>query len=150
MQQNMQKQTQTFKTRINHHIRSSQVQLIDADGNNIGIIETYKALKMAQDLALDLIEINPKAMPPIAKIADFGKLQYAEAKKNKEAKKKQKSSEQKQIEMGVNIDAHDIAHKMEKAKQFLLDGNRVRLLVKFRGRAMTHTELGIEKLNACL
>ena len=139
-----------FKIRINNQIRAIQVQLIDADGANLGTMDTRAALKLAQDQALDLIEINPKTLPPIAKIGDFGKIQYEEAKKLKEAKKKQKSSEQKTMEMRSTTEINDLTHKMDKVKEFLSNGSKVKLIVKFKGRELSHRELGVEKLEQCL
>src|SRR5665213_885852 len=130
-QQHMQN---TYKTRINGYIRVPQVQVIDQEGTNLGIKETWQAQKMATDAGLDLIEINPKAIPPICRIADAGKLAYEKKKKEKANKNAQKSSDQKQIEMGPGTHTNDLDHKMNKAKEFLADGCRVRLLLKFKGR----------------
>jgi translation initiation factor IF-3 len=137
---------QQFRTRINHFIRVPQVRVVLADGSSPGIMNTRDALKMAQDQGLDLIEINPKSAPPVCKIADYGKMKYEEKKQQQAAKKNQVIQELKEITFRPNTDTNDLNHKLEQAKKFLLDGNKVKFTIRFRGREITHSELGKEKL----
>lgn len=136
----------TNRVRINGFIRAQQVQVIGSSGENLGTMDTWRAIALAQSEGLDLIEINPKNVPPICRIADHGKLKYAESKKQKEAKKKQKNLDMKQLEIRPSIEIFDINHKIEKAKEFLIEGHRVKLVCKFRGREMAHREIGSDKL----
>jgi translation initiation factor IF-3 len=136
--------------RINQQIRVPQVRLILEDGSSPGIVDTWQALKQAKELGKDLIEINPRSTPPVAKIGDHGKLQYEQSKKAKEQKKAQKPNEVKEISFRPATDEHDLEHKLAKAREFLTDGNRVRLVVKFRGRELTHADLGKAKLETAL
>jgi translation initiation factor IF-3 len=140
-------QQNTYRVRINGYIRVPQVQVIGSNGDNLGTMETYKALALAKSEGLDLIEINPKALPPIVKIANFGKMQYDAKKKQKEAKKKQKVSEQKELDFRPVTEIFDLAHKLERAKEFLADGDRVKFVCKFRGREMMHKQVGLDKIN---
>jgi translation initiation factor IF-3 len=124
-----------------------QVRVILADGTSPGIMETKEALKLAREQNLDLIEINPKSIPPVVKIADFGKMQYEEKKKLKEAKKRQQVQEMKEIAFKYQTDPHDLLHKLNQVKDFLTDGHKVRLVVKMRGREVVHADLARDKLN---
>lgn len=132
--------------RSNREIRIPRVQLIDAEGQNIGVIATDEALKMAEDAGLDLVEISPNAEPPVCKILDLGKLKYATQKKAAEARKKQKIVEVKEIKMRPNIDTHDYEVKMKAMNRFFEDGDKVKVTLKFRGREMAHQELGMKLL----
>lgn len=134
------------RIRINNFIRVPQVRVIQEDGTSLGVMNTYEALKLAREQGLDLIEINPKAMPPVCKIVDYGKYKYEEKKKLAAAKKNQKISEMKEITLRPNTDENDLNHKIETAKQFLLDGDRVRFTIRFRGREITHPQIGEQKL----
>lgn len=138
---------QQNRMRVNNQIRVPQVRVILEDGSSPGIMSTYEALKMAQELNLDLVEINPKASPPVVKIIDYGKYKYDEKKKAQEAKKTQKVSELKELTFKSNTEEHDLNHKLELAKQFLADGDKVKFTVKFRGREITHPELAKEKMD---
>ncbi len=109
-------------------------------------MDTRDAIKMAQDLGLDLVEINPRATPPICKVVDFGKFKYDEKKKQSVANKKQKQGETKEITFRPNTDENDLNHKLVTAKSFLEEGNKVRFTVRFRGREITHPQLGQDKL----
>ena len=140
----------TSFTRINAQIRAPQVRVIGSNGDNLGVMETFKALKLAKDQGLDLIEINPKAAISVCSIADNGKRLYEQSKKDKEQRKQQKSNEVKEISFRPATDDHDLEHKLAKAKEFLTDGHRVRMVVKFRGRELTHSDLGKAKLEAAL
>ena len=130
----------------NEDISSPDVQLIDAEGENKGIIRTREALQMAQELGLDLVVISPNATPPVAKILDLGRFKFAAQKKAAEARKKQKVIEVKEIQMRPNIDDHDYQTKMKAANRFLDDGDRVKVTMRFRGREMAHQELGMQLL----
>jgi len=138
---------QQYKVRINKAIRVPQVRLVLADGSNAGIINTYEALKLAQDQGLDLIEINPKSSPPVCKLADYGKLRYEEKKKIQAAKKNQQIQELKELTFRPNTDFNDLAHKLEQAKNFLEEGHRVKLTIRFKGREIVHPEVAKEKID---
>ncbi|MCO5732759.1 translation initiation factor IF-3 [Rhizobium sp. SSA_523] len=132
--------------RSNREIRIPRVQLIDAEGQNLGIVPTDQALKMAEEAGLDLVEISPNNDPPVCKILDLGKLKYANQKKAAEARKKQKIVEIKEIKMRPNIDTHDYEVKMKAINRFFEDGDKVRVTLRFRGREMAHQELGMKLL----
>jgi translation initiation factor IF-3 len=131
----------------NEDINSPQVQLIDAEGTNRGIVDTPEALGLARDAGLDLVAISPNASPPVCKILDLGKFKYAAQKKAAEARKKQKVIEVKEIKMRPNIDTHDYEVKMRSVQKFLEDGDKVKVTMRFRGREMAHQELGLQLLN---
>ena len=132
--------------RSNREIRIPKVQLIGADGANMGIVATDQALRMAEEAGLDLVEISPNAEPPVCKILDLGKLKYANQKKAAEARKKQKIVEVKEIKMRPNIDTHDYEVKMKAIGRFFEEGDKVKVTLKFRGREMAHQELGMKLL----
>jgi translation initiation factor IF-3 len=132
--------------RSNREIRIPKVQLIGADGQNVGIVPTDQALKMAEEAGLDLVEISPNVEPPVCKILDLGKLKYANQKKAAEARKKQKIVEVKEIKMRPNIDTHDYEVKMKAMGRFFDEGDKVKVTLKFRGREMAHQELGMKLL----
>lgn len=137
---------QQYRTRINQYIKVPQVRVILSNGDNGGIMATYEALKLARDENLDLVEINPKATPPVCRIVDYGKLKYEQKKELQASKKKQIVQELKEITFRPNTDTHDLEHKLAQAKSFLEDGNKVKFTIRFRGREITHSELGREKL----
>ncbi len=120
--------------------------MIDADGENHGVVETSQALVMAQEQGLDLVEISPTNRPPICKILDFGKYKYQSQKKAAEARKKQKTQDVKEIKMRPNIDTHDYEVKMRSIVKFLGEGDKVKVTLRFRGREMAHLELGMDLL----
>ena len=130
----------------NEDITSADVQLIDAEGENRGIVKTREALAEAQDQGLDLVLISPNAVPPVAKMLDLGRFKYAAQKKAAEARKKQKVIEVKEIQLRPNIDTHDYETKMKAMQRFLDDGDRVKVTMRFRGREMAHQELGMQLL----
>ncbi|WP_454853973.1 translation initiation factor IF-3 [Rhizobium binxianense] len=132
--------------RSNREIRIPKVQLITADGQNMGVVPTDQALRMAEEAGLDLVEISPNAEPPVCKILDLGKLKYANQKKAAEARKKQKVVEVKEIKMRPNIDTHDYEVKMKAMGRFFDEGDKVKVTLKFRGREMAHQELGMKLL----
>jgi translation initiation factor IF-3 len=139
---NQQKQ----RIRINQFIRVPQVRVIFDDGTTGGVMDTRVALKTAQDQGLDLIEINPKALPPVCKIADYGKMKYEEKKKTQIAKRNQQVQEMKELTLRPTTGENDLNHKLEQAKGFLLDGHKVKFTVRFRGREITHPQVGMDKI----
>ena len=130
----------------NEDITSADVQLIDAEGENRGIVNTRAALAEAQEQGLDLVLISPNAVPPVAKMLDLGRFKYAAQKKAAEARKKQKVIEVKEVQLRPNIDTHDYETKMKAVERFLDDGDRVKVTMRFRGREMAHQELGMALL----
>ena len=130
--------------KINHRIDAREVRLIGADGQNVGVVPTRQALAMAEEANLDLVEISPDAVPPVAKILDYGKFKFQEQKKAAEARKKQKVIEIKEIKMRPMIDDHDYEVKMKAIKRFFEEGDKVKVTLRFRGREMAHQELGLQ------
>ncbi len=132
--------------KINNRIEAREVRLIDADGNNVGVVQTRAALIMADEAGLDLVEISPDAKPPVAKILDYGKFKFQEQKRLAEARKKQRVVELKEIKLRPMIDDHDYDVKMKAAKRFFDEGDKVKVTLRFRGREMDHQELGHQLL----
>ena len=132
--------------RTNDEIRIPQVQLVDQEGQNRGIVDTEEARRLAEEAGLDLVEISPNSQPPVVKILDYGKYKFQAQKKASEARKKQKTVEVKEIKMRPNIDIHDYEVKMRSARRFLDDGDKVKMTLRFRGREMAHQELGLRLL----
>lgn len=143
----MQKENTQQRIRTNYQIKVPQVRVVLEDGTSPGIMNTPAALKMAQEMGLDLVEINPKASPPVVKIIDLGKWKYEEKKKQQEIKKNQKVHEQKEILLRPTTEIGDLTHKLNAAKEFLINGHTVKFTVRFRGRELTHPEVGRDKLN---
>ncbi|MCI9377011.1 MAG: translation initiation factor IF-3 [Eubacterium sp.] len=125
---------------INEQIRDREVRLIGVNGEQLGIMPAREAMKLAEAAELDLVKIAPTAKPPVCKIIDYGKYRYEMARKEKEAKKKQKVVEVKEIRMSPNIESNDLQTKMNAAKKFLTKGNKVKVTLRFRGREMTHMQ----------
>ena len=123
---------------INEQIRDREVRLIGADGEQLGIVSSREAQKIADEAGLDLVKIAPNAKPPVCKVIDYGKYRYEQARKEKDAKKKQKTVELKEIRLSPNIEANDLNTKMNAAKKFLTKGNKVKITLRFRGREMAH------------
>ena len=123
---------------INEQIRDKEVRLIGADGEQLGIVSSKEAQKLADEAGLDLVKIAPTAKPPVCKIIDYGKYRYEQARKEKEAKKKQKIVELKEIRLSPNIDTNDLNTKINSAKKFIEKGNKVKVTLRFRGREMAH------------
>ena len=123
---------------INEQIRDREVRLIGSNGEQLGIMSAREALKIAEEAELDLVKIAPKAKPPVCKIIDYGKYRYELARKEKEAKKKQKTVEIKEIRLSPNIEANDLNTKVNAAKKFISKGNKVKVTLRFRGREMAH------------
>jgi translation initiation factor IF-3 len=132
--------------RINDEIRVPQVRLIDDAGEMIGVMSAREALIRAYDVGLDLVEISPNAVPPVCKILDYGKYKYEQQKKANEARKKQKVVEIKEIKVRPNIDDHDYDVKMKQMRNFIGEGDKVKVTLRFRGREMAHQELGVKVL----
>lgn len=139
-----------FQTRVNHRIRVPEVRVIDADGAMLGVLSTHEALRMAQEKGLDLVEVNPKADPPVCKILDYGKFKYEEKKKTAEARRKQTVVDVKEIKLRPKTDDHDIAFKTKAARRFLEAGHKVKITVRFRGREITHPEKAQEQIQIVL
>jgi translation initiation factor IF-3 len=133
--------------RVNRDIRVREVQLIDTDGENKGVLLTFDAIKMAEDQGLDLVEVAPNAEPPVCKIMDFGRFRFQEQKKSAEARKKQKIIEIKEIKLRPGIDKHDYEVKMRAMKSFFEEGDKVKVTLRFRGREMAHQDLGMKVLD---
>jgi translation initiation factor IF-3 len=136
--------------RINEQIRVREVRLIRDEGEQQGIISTLEALEMAKSLGLDLVEVAPQANPPVVKILDYGKFKFENEKKVRDSKKKQKLLKLKEIRMQPKIDEHDLDFKSKHVREFLGEGNKVKVTVRFRGRELAHTELGLEVLKDVL
>ena len=132
--------------RVNEMISVQSVRLIDAEGENHGVVSTSQALEMAVEAGLDLVEISPQSDPPVCKILDFGKYKYEAQKRKNEARKKQKTIDVKEIKMRPNIDVHDYDVKMRSIHKFLGEGDKVKVTMRFRGREMAHQELGMKVL----
>ncbi len=128
-------------------IEVSEVRLIDADGEQVGVVSTPEAMEMAQEVGLDLVEISPNVNPPVCKILDYGKYKYQSQKKANEARKKQKVIEVKEIKMRPGIDEHDYQVKMRAVLKFLEHGDKVKMTIRFRGREMAHQDLGLKVLH---
>ena len=125
---------------INEQIRDKEIRLIGKDGEQLGIMSAREAMKLAEEAELDLVKIAPKATPPVCKIIDYGKYRYELARKEKEAKKKQKTVEVKEIRLSPNIETNDLNTKMTAASKFLSKGNKVKVTLRFRGREMAHMQ----------
>ena len=136
--------------RINEQIRVREVRLIDDAGEQKGIVSTLEALRMAQDVNLDLVEVAPQADPPVCKILDYGKYRFELEKKLRDSKKKQKLQVLKEIRMQPKINDHDLSFKARHIQDFLDDGDKVKVTIRFRGRELAHTELGLDVLNSVL
>jgi translation initiation factor IF-3 len=132
---------------INRDIRAREIQLIDAEGHNRGVVQTTDALVLAEEAGLDLVEIVPNATPPVCKILDFGKFRFLEQKKAAEARKRQKVVEIKEIKLRPGIDDHDYEVKMRAVRRFFEEGDKVKVTLRFRGREMAHQDLGFKLLN---
>ena len=128
--------------KTNREIRALKVRLIDQDGKQAGIVNLSEALAQASDSGLDLVEISPKAEPPVCKIIDYGKYRYQITKKEKESKKAQHQTKLKEVKVKPNINEHDLLFKIKHSREFIEKGNKVKLTCMFRGREMAHPELG--------
>ena len=129
---------------INEAIRDREVRVIGADGSQLGVMSTRDALRAAEEKNLDLVKIAPQATPPVCKILDYGKYRFEQQKREKEAKKNQKTFEIKEVRLSLNIDTNDFNTKVAQAAKFLAKGDKVKVSIRFRGREMAHTNLGLE------
>ena len=132
--------------RMNREIRVPEVRLVDENGEMVGVVPTREAFQRAQDAGLDLVEISPQAVPPVCKILDYGKFKFEQDKKAAEAKKKQKVIEVKEIKLRPAIGQHDYDIKLKQAKKFLEEGDKIKFTLRFRGRELARTDLGMEVL----
>ena len=130
------------ETKINEEIRFNEIRVIGPDGNMLGVMTPSEAMKIADENELDLVLIAPTAVPPVCKVMDYGKYKFEEMKKEKEAKKKQKVIEIKEIRISPNIDQHDFDFKVKNTMSFLKAGNKVKITLKFKGRESSYAELG--------
>ncbi|WP_176222178.1 translation initiation factor IF-3 [Tuberibacillus sp. Marseille-P3662] len=131
---------------VNDAIRASKVRLIDQNGDQVGIKSKNEALDMAENVELDLVMVAPNAKPPVCRIMDYGKYRFEQQKREKEARKKQKVINIKEIRLSPNIEEHDFNTKLKNARKFLDKGDKVKASIRFRGRAITHSEIGREVL----
>lgn len=136
--------------RINEQIRVREVRLIDEKGEQRGIISTLEAVRIARDLGLDLVEVAPQSIPPVCKLLNYGKFKFEQEKKVKDSRKKAKGGELKEIRMQPKIAGHDLDFKAKHVREFLEDGNKVKVTIRFRGRELAHTERGEDVLKAVL
>ncbi len=136
--------------RVNEMIRVREVRLIDDEGNQKGIVPTLEALKLAKEKDLDLVEVSPNANPPVCKILDYGKYRFEQEKKLRDARKNQKVLKLKEIRMQPKIGSGDLDTKAKHVQEFLNEGNKVKVTIRFRGRELAHTELGYNVLQEVL
>ncbi len=144
------KEGQLKKYRINQQITAPEIRLIDENGQNLGIMPTRQAIKIAQEKELDLIEVSPLANPPVAKILDFNRLRYREEKEKRKEKAKQKKIEIKGIRLSLRIGEHDLETRIKQSQRFLTDGNKVKVELNLKGRERQHQELAISIINQFL
>ncbi|HOP75580.1 MAG TPA: translation initiation factor IF-3 [Bacillota bacterium] len=128
--------------RVNEEIRAKEVRVVSPEGEQLGIMSVRDALRIAQEKELDLVEVAPNAKPPVCRIMDYGKYRYEQSKREREARKKQKVIEIKEIRMTPKIESHDFQVKVKAAQKFLKDGDKVKAIIRFRGREIVHAELG--------
>ncbi|MBX5448785.1 MAG: translation initiation factor IF-3 [Thermogemmatispora sp.] len=138
----------TRETRVNERIRAREVRLIDENGEMIGVMPTPRALEIARERDLDLVEVQPNAVPPVCKLMDYGRYKYEQAKKESEARKHQKTITLKEIRLRPRTDEHDVGVKTRKIQEFLADGDKVRVSVQFRGPDLRHPEIGRRLLDS--
>jgi translation initiation factor IF-3 len=136
--------------RINEQIRAREVRLIRDEGEQQGIMSFVQAIAIAREQGLDLVEVAPQAVPPVVKIMDYGKYKFENEKKVRDSRKKQKQLKLKEIRMQPKIDDHDLDFKSKHVREFLAEGNKVKVTVRFRGRELAHTELGLDVLKDVL
>ncbi len=125
---------------INEQIRDKEVRLQGVEGEQLGVVSIQEANKLADEAGLDLVKIAPNAKPPVCRIVDYGKFRYEQARKDKEAKKKQKTVELKEVRLSPNIDSNDLNTKVNNARKFITKGNKVKITLRFRGREMAHMQ----------
>jgi len=132
--------------RVNERIRISPIRLIDDNGDQLGIVATDEARRLAAERGLDVVEVAPNARPPVCRLMDYGKYKYEQARKQREAKKKQHVINVKEVKLRPKIETHDLQFKLRHARRFLEDGDKVKFTLMFRGREVTHPELGVRLL----
>ena len=132
---------------LNEEIRDKEIRLIGSQGEQMGIMSSAEALKVADEQGLDLVKISPQAVPPVCKLMNYGKFRFEQSKREKEARKNQHVVEVKEIRMSPGIDVGDFNTKLKNAQKFIADGNRVKVSVRFRGREMAHTDIGRDLLD---
>ena len=132
---------------INEQIRDKEVRLIDADGNQQGVVTLEVAINMAEEAGLDLVKIAPNAAPPVCKIMDYGKYKFEQGKREKEQRKNQKIVELKEVRLSATIDLHDMEVKAKNATKFLTNGDKVKVSIRFRGRQAKHGDIGLDVMN---
>ncbi len=131
-------------------IRTREVRLIDENGEQLGVMPTEQALSLAEEKGIDLVEVSPNANPPVCKLLDYGKYKFDMEKKNREAKRKQKQTQLKEIRMQPKIEPHDLQFKTKHVREFLDSGNKVKVTIRFRGRELAHTDRGVMVLDRVL
>ena len=143
--------TKDAKSRINDEIQAKEVRVISDDGEQFGVLSLADAIKKAEEMSVDLVELSPDASPPVCKLIDYGKFLYQKEKKDKEARKKQKIVELKEMKFRPKIDDHDFDYRIKQIREFLDEGDKVKITIRFRGRELVHAQLGfdlIEKIVA--
>ena len=143
--------TKDAKFRINDEIQAKEVRVISDDGEQFGVLSLADAIKKAEEMSVDLVELSPDASPPVCKLIDYGKFLYQKEKKDKEARKKQKIVELKEMKFRPKIDDHDFDYRIKQIREFLDEGDKVKITIRFRGRELVHAQLGfdlIEKIVA--
>jgi translation initiation factor IF-3 len=135
------------RLRINHRIRVPEVRVIGEDGEQLGVLPTHEALRLAEERGVDLVEISPRAFPPVCRVMDYGKYKYEQAKKKQQARKHASTVEIKEIKFRPKTEEHDMDFKVKHVRRFLEEGNKVRLVIVFRGREITHPQTGLNVLN---
>lgn len=133
--------------RINDEIHVKEVRVIDPEGNQLGILPTSKALQIAEEQSLDLVEVSPQGTPPVCRVMDFGKFKFSQSKKDKEVRKKQKYTEVKEVKLRPKIDVHDMEVKSRMVRRLLCEGDKVKVTIMFRGREVAHASQGEKLLN---
>jgi translation initiation factor IF-3 len=138
---------QSKEIRINEGIRVREVRVVSADGEQLGVLPIAQALELARQGEMDLVEVAAEALPPVCRIMDFGKYKYMQARRQKDARKKQTTIQVKEVKLGPKTDTHDFDFKAKHVRRFLEEGNKAKVTVRFKGREMAHTELGWKMLN---
>ncbi|MFP5519793.1 MAG: translation initiation factor IF-3 [Bdellovibrionia bacterium] len=146
----MKKKNEKDGLRVNREIRAAQIRVIDEEGNMLGVMTPNEGVRLAEERGLDLLEIAPTATPPTCKIMDYGKWKYENKKKAAAARKKQAVVTVKELQMRPRTDQHDFETKMKHARRFILDGDKVKITIRFLGREMAHQEIGMELLKRCI
>ncbi|MDO4546989.1 MAG: translation initiation factor IF-3 [Clostridia bacterium] len=132
---------------INEDIRDREVRLVDQNGEQLGVMSSEQALKLAEERQLDLVKIAPQARPPVCKLMDYGKYRFEQSKRDREIRKNQKTISIKEVRLSATIEDHDVDDKYRNAVKFLADGNKDKVTIRFRGRQITHSEIGVEVMN---